>query len=253
MAGKWKSPCDPHAKQSSYCISTEWSEISMREAAAPAAAATAFEASKKHEKRYIGVRQRPSGRWVAEIKDTIQKIRVWFGTYDTAEAAARAYDEAACILRGSNTRTNFSHHSPSHPSASPALPLKISGLLLRLKAKNSPKTSTDISPPYPPTTCTTIDFSAAAASTEFPQQQVQQQHHYGSVSDLESVDEFSLSDFLNDQNALLLLLPAIFQLFLPLLVIVAVMMVVIWANLLKPVMQNKKREDKVRRMRGWGL
>ncbi|KAJ0703299.1 putative transcription factor AP2-EREBP family [Helianthus annuus] len=66
--------------------------------------------------KYIGVRQRPSGRWVAEIKDTTQKIRMWLGTFETAEEAAQAYDEAACLLRGSNTRTNFithvSHNSP---------------------------------------------------------------------------------------------------------------------------------------------
>lgn len=58
-------------------------------------------------KRFVGVRQRPSGRWVAEIKDTTQKIRMWLGTFETAEEAARAYDEAARLLRGSNTRTNF--------------------------------------------------------------------------------------------------------------------------------------------------
>lgn len=57
--------------------------------------------------KFVGVRQRPSGRWVAEIKDTTQKIRMWLGTFETAEEAARAYDEAACLLRGANTRTNF--------------------------------------------------------------------------------------------------------------------------------------------------
>ncbi|XP_054783930.1 dehydration-responsive element-binding protein 2A-like [Prosopis cineraria] len=58
-------------------------------------------------KRFIGVRQRPSGRWVAEIKDSSQHVRLWLGTYDTPEEAAQAYDEAARALRGDNARTNF--------------------------------------------------------------------------------------------------------------------------------------------------
>ncbi|KAJ9179895.1 hypothetical protein P3X46_008208 [Hevea brasiliensis] len=72
-----------------------------------------------NNKKFVGVRQRPSGRWVAEIKDTTQKIRMWLGTFETAEEAARAYDQAACLLRGSNTRTNFiTHVSLDSPLAS---------------------------------------------------------------------------------------------------------------------------------------
>ncbi|KAK9103427.1 hypothetical protein Sjap_020681 [Stephania japonica] len=58
-------------------------------------------------RRFLGVRQRPSGRWVAEIKDSSQRVRLWLGTFDTPEEAARAYDEAARALRGENARTNF--------------------------------------------------------------------------------------------------------------------------------------------------
>ncbi|XP_057757679.1 ethylene-responsive transcription factor ESR1-like [Arachis stenosperma] len=70
-------------------------------------------------RRFIGVRQRPSGRWVAEIKDSSQHVRLWLGTYDSPEQAARAYDEAARALRGENARTNF---APPSSSSSPPLP-----------------------------------------------------------------------------------------------------------------------------------
>ncbi|XVF33409.1 hypothetical protein REPUB_Repub17cG0166200 [Reevesia pubescens] len=71
-------------------------------------------------RRFVGVRQRPSGRWVAEIKDSSQRVRLWLGTYDTPEEAARAYDEAARALRGENARTNFSsvNHSSTQFSGS---------------------------------------------------------------------------------------------------------------------------------------
>ncbi|MED6197909.1 hypothetical protein PIB30_061249 [Stylosanthes scabra] len=67
-------------------------------------------------RRFIGVRQRPSGRWVAEIKDSSQHVRLWLGTYDSPEEAARAYDEAARALRGENARTNFAPPSSKPPT-----------------------------------------------------------------------------------------------------------------------------------------
>jgi hypothetical protein len=36
-----------------------------------------------------------------------RKTRIWLGTYETAEDAARAYDEAARLMSGPSARTNF--------------------------------------------------------------------------------------------------------------------------------------------------
>ncbi|KAF3786497.1 Ethylene-responsive transcription factor [Nymphaea thermarum] len=66
------------------------------------------------QQRFKGVRQRHWGSWVSEIRHPLLKTRIWLGTFETAEDAARAYDEAARLMSGPLARTNF----PPDPNSS---------------------------------------------------------------------------------------------------------------------------------------
>ncbi|KAK4786063.1 hypothetical protein SAY86_002752 [Trapa natans] len=82
------------------------------ESPASAVAAAGLVGGSSSSCKYKGVRKRKWGKWVSEIRLPNSRERIWLGSYDSAEKAARAFDAALFCLRGRSAHFNFPDSPP---------------------------------------------------------------------------------------------------------------------------------------------
>ncbi|KAB2077209.1 hypothetical protein ERO13_A06G078800v2 [Gossypium hirsutum] len=96
-------------------------------------------AVERSDSRFKGVRKRKWGKWVSEIRLPNSRERIWLGSYDSAEKAARAFDAALFCLRGLSAKFNFPDNPPEIAGARSLTPPQIQAAAAQFANSEPPR------------------------------------------------------------------------------------------------------------------
>ncbi|KAE8669180.1 ERF017 protein [Hibiscus syriacus] len=102
---------------------------------------------RRSHSQYKGARKRKWGKWVSEIRLPNSRERIWLGSYDTPEKAARAFDAALFCLRGRSAKLNFPDNPPEIADGRSLTPSEIQAVAARFANSDPPRTQKE--PPSP--------------------------------------------------------------------------------------------------------
>ncbi|KAF7837552.1 FCS-Like Zinc finger 13-like [Senna tora] len=102
-------------------------------------------AERSDSSKYRGVRKRKWGKWVSEIRLPHSRDRIWLGSYDSAEKAARAFDAAMFCLRGRSGNFNFPDNPPDIAGGRSMSPTQIQAAAARF-ANSEPRMDQPVEP-----------------------------------------------------------------------------------------------------------
>ncbi|XP_065848449.1 ethylene-responsive transcription factor ERF017-like [Euphorbia lathyris] len=119
-----------------------------------------------NQPKYTGVRKRKWGKWVCEIRLPNSRERIWLGSYDSPEKAARAFDAALYCLRGPNARFNFPDNPPDIVGGQSLPPHEIQAVAARYANDNPTPTAVETNTTTTTTTGEQNDSSSTSANVE---------------------------------------------------------------------------------------